>query len=110
MISIIQETKLIHVKCFASKTFVSLSSNDKKVESLHQTFSKTLETLGVTIYGLYGQGMDIMESLVASNNISDNLNLPNSNDAVTLRVIGPHIFLFIFKKTPQIIHITSPEF
>ena len=110
MLRIIQESSLIHIKCSASNTFASLSSNNKKLESLHEHFNAELERMGTKVYGLYWQGLSIMETLMTSNNLNDNLSLPNSNDAVTLRVIWEHVFLFIFKQTPQIIHITSPEF
>lgn len=50
-----------------------------------------------------------MEQLVKSRSLDDIVDMPSSNDAVSVRIVGSQVFVMIYKKTPQIIHIGSTE-
>jgi hypothetical protein len=100
---------LIVCHCIASKTFESLAQSNRSVEKFHHNFIEQLTAQKIQINGIYGEGMSLMESILSSHVYTDASNLPTSNDAIQMRIAGDLVSIFIMKKSPQIIQITSHE-
>lgn len=109
ILSYLQKHKLIYCHCVASKTFESLAHNNKELHQLHTSFIEQLQKSSIHVHGIYAQGMSFMESLMSSHHYQDLLDLPNSNNAIQIRITGDLVTTFIMKKNPQIIQITSHE-
>lgn len=109
MLEHIHTHQLIHLTCFASQTHESFTSANLEAATAHQDFINTLESTWIHVDGFYGQGISLMESLLRSVQTADASHLPTANDAVWIRIAGDIISMFIMKKHPQIILITSHE-
>jgi hypothetical protein len=90
-------------------TFESLAATNLEVSTIHRQFVSSLMDQRVHIAGVYGRGMSLIESFVTSSLSADALDLPTTNDAVWIWIVGDMIVICLMKKTPSVIMITSHE-
>lgn len=109
ILGIIEQHNYIHIKHLGSKTFQSFSNTNNSIQSEHERFINELTKREVVVYSHFAEGMELAESLSFKKWIiwSD---LASSNNAVSTRIIDHHIFIIIFKREPEIIHITNKEY
>lgn len=109
ILSVIEQNSYIHIKHLGSKTFQSLSNTHQSIQSEHERFINELTKREIVVYSHFAEGMELAESLSFKKWIlwSD---LASSNNAVSTRIIDHHIFIIIFKREPEIIHITNKEY
>lgn len=109
ILNTIDKEKLIHISCFASATFESQTFQDTSLTSKYQDFLSWLTKRRVTTQSYLGMGLALMEQLLVTTNIQDTTALPTRHESIQLRLIGDHIFIMLFKRSPQIIHIHNTQ-
>ncbi|HMY80813.1 MAG TPA: helix-turn-helix domain-containing protein [Candidatus Absconditabacterales bacterium] len=105
IISIIHHQNLLHISCIANNTFEAKSSLHPEVHLLTKEFIEIVHNKHVYIQSYLGEGMSLMEQLTISNDISQIIDYPNSNNTSQLWIVGSDIFIIIFKKNPQVVHL-----
>jgi hypothetical protein len=77
--------------------------------SKYQHFLSWLTTRRVTTQSYLGMGLALMEQLLVTTNIQDTTALPTRHESIQLWLIWDHIFIMLFKRSPQIIHIHNTQ-
>lgn len=105
ILHIIHSQNIHHISCIADNTFESKSSFDTKLSHITQDFTEQLKQNKITVISYLGKGISIMEQLIREKNLNQIPNYSNSNGSSQLWIVGSDIFIAIFKKNPQVVHL-----
>ena len=109
IITLIKQENISYISSFASATFESSLWNEATIQHQYHTFLETLTSLNITTQSYLWTGLSLMEQLLVTTNKKDLADLPLHHDSIQVRLIGEHLFIMLFKKTPQIIHIHNTQ-
>lgn len=108
MIYMIDREGYIVVSLFASQTFEAMANTNDDLKVLNQALWRSLADRRVVVHHTIGQGMSLMEELVVSKSRTM-IDLPTSNNAISLWVVWSSVYLVIAKSIPVGIKIESDE-
>jgi len=96
-------------KLFASNTLASRSGKSDTVNQYASEFLTKMETQGIYIDALLGNGIWLMESIGQAHNIDELRNLPATNESIQILIAGGVVYILIFREIPFAMKIASEE-
>lgn len=96
-------------KLFASNTLTSRSGKSDTINQYASEFLTKMETQGLHIDALLGNGIWLMESIGQAHNIDELRNLPATNESIQVFVAGGIVYILIFREIPFAMKIASEE-
>lgn len=109
IIQIIQDTWLKQITCIANNTFKASSAASPEMKDGHKKFVKQISEQWVYVRSMLWVGTSTMEYMLISTSNSSISDLALSNNAAQIRIVWADIFVYIYQKTPHVIHIGSPH-
>lgn len=96
-------------KLFASNTLASRSGKSDTINQYASEFLTRMETQGLHVDALLGNGIWLMESIGHTQNIDELRNLPATNESIQVFVAGGVVYILIFREIPFAMKIASEE-
>lgn len=96
-------------KLFASNTLASQSGKSDTINQYASEFLTRMETQGLHIDALLGNGIWLMESIGQARGIDELRNLPATNESIQVFVAGGVVYIIIFREIPFAMKIASEE-
>lgn len=96
-------------KLFASNTLASRSGKSDTINQYASEFLTKMETQGLHIDALLGNGIWLMESIGQAQGIEELRNLPATNESIQIFVAGGVVYILIFREIPFAMKIASEE-
>lgn len=103
------EKGYISLKFFASNVAYTVGGKQSSLKKYSKKFFQKLKEKNIYLDCFLGDGIMLMESLGKAINFEQIENLPASNSAINIFIVGEIMYIMIFKDIPFGIKIQSQE-